>query len=498
MKKLILVLICVLFAVSAASCKIIINKPGSESSSNEAGTTKDSETSADTKPDDGIVLADLDAIVARTERQNIPVSTLRYFMMDQYSSFLNQYYYYLSYFGLDYTAPLHDQMYDEESGTTWYDYFLSLGKSALEQYAKFAEMAKKENIQLDETDIAGIDEYLANIEADAAENNMSFEDYMSEFMGDGMTKERVKAAVELSRLGYKYYLKIYDGIEISEEVIENEYLTNIKDYALVSYYEAYVKAADDETNTDDEIAAAKAEANETALRFKVLVEGGKSFVEAYNEVFPAGEGEEPAVESELLVEGAANAASLSKLEFIFDENTKQGDINLYTDENGNIYIVQCAALPYKDTAHAVNVRHILLDSSVFKTEEEALAKAEELVAQIKASSDPKATFISLVSDNSTDPGSNTNGGLYENVCPGDMVTEFNNWCFDPERQEGDVGYVLTDYGYHVMYLDSFGGEIWHIDCENKLRDSEFEKLAEDIYASVQITYDEDLAGRITK
>ena len=495
MKKLLLVLICIILVVSAASCKIIINKPGSEST--EQSTL--SETAAGTTaPEDDFAYADLDAIVARTERQSIPVSTLRYFMMDQYSSFLNQYYYYLSYFGLDYTAPLHDQMYDENEGTTWYDYFLSLGKSALEQYAKFAEMAIKEGIALDEEDIANIDEYIKNIETEAEKNSMTFEAYMSEYMGEGMTKERIRAAVELSRLGYKYYLKIYDSIEVSEELIEKEYKENIGNYALVSYNEAYVKAIYDETNTDEEIEAAKKEANETALRFKSLVEGGKSFVEAYNEVFPAGEGEEPAVESDLIVEAAANASSLSKLEFIFDENTKVGDISLYTDDNGNVYIVQCVALPYKDSTLSVNVRHILLDSSAYKSVDEALAKAEELVAQIKASSDPKATFISLVAEYSSDPGSNTAGGLYESVCPGDMVTEFNDWCFDPERQAGDVGYVLTDYGYHVMYLDGFGDEVWHIECENVLRDAEFEKLADDIYASVELTYDDDLASRITK
>ena len=489
MKRLFLTVICVLLALCIASCNIIINKPGDTNAETEAVTSYAHEH---------MELADLDAIVATTEKQQIPVSTLRYFMMDQYSSFLNNYYYYLSSWGFDYTAPLHDQIYDESDGTTWYGYFLKMGKQALEQYAKFAEMAIKENIQLDADDISGIDEYLNNIESAAAENNMSFEAYMAEYMGEGMTKERIRAAVELSRLGYKYYLKIYDGIEISEEQVEKEFRDNVKNYGLVDYREAYVKAEYDETNTDEEITAAKNAASETAQKFKESVEGGKSFVDAYNEFFPAAEGEEPAKESDLLVEGAANASSLEKLAFIFAEGTQQGDMNIYTDDNGNVYIIQCAALPYKNTATAVNVRHILLDSSQYSTEEAAEAKAKELVEQIKASADPKATFISLVADNSTDPGSNTKGGLYENVCPGDMVTEFNDWCFDPERQEGDVGYVLTDYGYHVMFFDGVGGEIWHIDCESTLRNAAFEKLADDIYASVEITYNEDLTDRITR
>ncbi len=490
MKKLFLILICLIIAASVVSCNVIINKPGD---------TADSQTEAVTQYEhEHMELADLDAIIATTEHQNIPVSTLRYFVMDQYSSFLNNYYYYLSYFGLDPNAPLHDQIYDKEKGTTWYEYFLSLGKKALEQYAKFAEMAIKENIALDQSDIDSIDEYIKNIEDAAEQNSLSFEGYMSEYMGDGMTKERLRAAVELSRLGYKYYLKVYDGIEVTAEQIEADFLENIKNYGLVDYSEAYVKAEYDETNTDEEIEAAKVAAADKAAAFKALVEGGKSFVEAYNETFPPAEGEAPLEESDLLVTGAANASSLEKLAFMFEEGAKAGDINVYTDENGNVYVVQCAAVPYKNTQKTVNVRHILLDSSAYSTEEAAEAKAKELVEEIKAASDPKAKFIELVDQHSTDPGSIATGGLYENVCPGDMVTEFNDWCFDPARQEGDVGYVLTDYGFHVMYFDSFGDEIWRVDCESALRDTSFEKIADDVYASVALTYNEELTDRITR
>ena len=78
------------------------------------------------------------------------------------------------------------------------------------------------------------------------------------------------------------------------------------------------------------------------------------------------------------------------------------------------------------------------------------------------------------------------------------MTEFNDWCFDPARQEGDVGYVLTDYGFHVMYFDSFGDEIWRVDCESALRDTSFEKIADDVYDSVALTYNEELTDRITR
>ena len=55
-------------------------------------------------------------------------------------------------------------------------------------------------------------------------------------------------------------------------------------------------------------------------------------------------------------------------------------------------------------------------------------------------------------EHSADPGSNTNGGLYTEVMQGDMVPEFDAWCFDEARQVGDTAVVRTDLGFHVMYF----------------------------------------------
>ncbi len=61
-------------------------------------------------------------------------------------------------------------------------------------------------------------------------------------------------------------------------------------------------------------------------------------------------------------------------------------------------------------------------------------------------------FATLANKNSTDTGSNTNGGLYENVNEGAMVAEFNEWIFDESRKAGDVGIVETEFGCHLIYF----------------------------------------------
>ena len=115
----------------------------------------------------------------------------------------------------------------------------------------------------------------------------------------------------------------------------------------------------------------------------------------------------------------------------------------------------------------VNVRHILFvpeggttDEATGQTtysEEEWEAcrvKAEDMLAMWTAGAQTEESFGALATAMTQDPGSKETGGLYENVTQGQMVEEFDAWCFDEARQTGDHGIVKTTYGYHVMYFVS--------------------------------------------
>ena len=56
---------------------------------------------------------------------------------------------------------------------------------------------------------------------------------------------------------------------------------------------------------------------------------------------------------------------------------------------------------------------------------------------------------------SEDAGSNTNGGLYEGIYRGQMVPEFNDFCFAGHKS-GDIGVVYGENsgyaGYHLVYF----------------------------------------------
>ena len=116
--------------------------------------------------------------------------------------------------------------------------------------------------------------------------------------------------------------------------------------------------------------------------------------------------------------------------------------------NGN----QCISRMISKKANAsAKASHILLaykgapQSSATRTKEEAQALANNLLAQVKAN---PGNFAMLAITNSDDPGSKNNGGEYDNITPGQMVPQFNDFVFN--NAIGSIGVVETDYGFHVI------------------------------------------------
>jgi hypothetical protein len=82
-----------------------------------------------------------------------------------------------------------------------------------------------------------------------------------------------------------------------------------------------------------------------------------------------------------------------------------------------------------------------------------LAAAEKIYEEWKNGDMTETHFGELANKYSHDQGGKvTNGGIYTYVKEGQMVAEFNDWCFDETRKPGDTGLVKTKFGYHIMYF----------------------------------------------
>ena len=108
-------------------------------------------------------------------------------------------------------------------------------------------------------------------------------------------------------------------------------------------------------------------------------------------------------------------------------------------------------------------------------------KAQALLDRWESGEATEEAFALLANEYSTDPGSNTKGGLYEYVYQGDMVETFDAWCFDESRKTGDTGLVKTTYGYHVMFY-SDDEALWVSKSREAIRS---EKISEFVDAAVE-------------
>ena len=165
-----------------------------------------------------------------------------------------------------------------------------------------------------------------------------------------------------------------------------------------------------------------------------------------------------------------------------DGTRRAGDVTV--EESGDhVYVVVFLS---RDDNHykTASVRHILVkaeaaEDGTYSDEAKAKAKAraEEILAEYQAGDKTEESFAALAEQYSEDTGSNTNGGLYENIHKGQMVREFNDFCFAP-HSKGDTAIVYGESGsyagYHVMYYVGEGELYSNTIAEQDLRSADAE------------------------
>ena len=113
-------------------------------------------------------------------------------------------------------------------------------------------------------------------------------------------------------------------------------------------------------------------------------------------------------------------------------------------------------------------------------------KAEQILKDWKSGDATEDSFAELANTYSDDTGSNTNGGLYEAVKEGQMVTNFNDWIFDASRKPGDTGIVESDYGYHIIYFVGDNKEEWYVNIKDTITSNKLNDYMADLTADIEV------------
>lgn len=411
---------------------------------------------------------------------------MNYFYMDAVNQFYSNYGSYAAMFGLDVTAPLNEQVTDEETGKTWADDFLDSAKENARAVYAMADAANAAGFTLSEDELASIETTGSNLDAYATLYGYSDADaYVKAMYGNGATKKSYLEYCKLSSLANAYYNHYGESLTYEDADLRAKEADNFSAYSSFTFNTYYLAAsrfleggttdADGKTTYSDEEKAASVAAAEEAA--KALTSEDITSVEDLNAAIaalPVNEGTDAS--STAYTDTLYSSVSSIYVDWVSDSSRKEGDLTYIANtstveaEDGtetttvNGYYVVYFVSSNDNSFPLVNVRHILVafeggtkdeatGTTTYSDEEKAAAKsaAEEILAQWKSGDATEDSFAALANEKSDD-GDGTTGGLYEDVYPGQMVTNFNDWCFDSSRKSGDTDIVETEYGYHVMYF----------------------------------------------
>ncbi len=375
--------------------------------------------------------------------------------------------------------------------------------------------ATQEGYELDEADAQNLDMIIQQYSSIASQSQVTLSHYLSVMFGPGVNEKVFREFFSKNQLGNKYYRDVYAGFTYDDATIDAKYEADPDNYNRVDFRSYLFTAEVPENKTDD----TKAASGETADKAKDQAENqekepDKAKAKADADAFAAQVKDAEDFKKQAAVLDSKKAAqdkndqqaqakqnadsSLTKgarklnlggelASWLFAGDRKANDVTVIEEPSG--YRVVMFMEKYKPTdIGSYTSRHILFqikEDDVEKTDEKMKAKAEEVLAQYKAGDQSEEAFAKLATELSDDKASAVNGGLTEDIRPGQFVAEYDKYCTDPARKNGDVEIVKTDYGYHIIYFIS-STEQWKTDIIDELRHADEQKFMSDLQAKTSI------------
>lgn len=397
-----------------------------------------------------------------------------FFYLSEFNQFYNNTSGYFSAL-IDTTKSLDEQQSMFAEDKTWADYFQDTVLENLKTLTAQYEAAVAAGAGLSDEDRQSIEDYIANFDSYAKAYNMRLNRFLAASFGRGTTEKSVRRLIEMNLIGSAYAQSVYDSGTYTEEELESYYQEHADSYDEIEYLTVYLSGTpvgedtDGDGKADEVTEAEKAAAMEQAREDAEAIAAAKS-VEEFEALAHEKTLGDP-TRSIDKVSGLNEAYSA----WLSDRNRVEGDMTSVGTDTG--YFAVCFLSRNDNHYRTVNVRHILIrpvdedaDGTISDAEK---AAAEEKINGIydewKAGEATEESFAALANEKSEDPGSNTNGGLYENIFKGQMVSEFDSFCF-AQHDSGDTGIVYNEStGYHLIYFVGQGRLYSSIMAEGAMR-----------------------------
>ena len=424
--------------------------------------------------------------------------------------------YMMAQYGMSAFAPSVDpkeQYTTEEQTATYHDKFMQSAMNSLVKVTALLDAAEAEGFSDDAAVQEYVDTQLSSIDSTAASYNYSRASYIKAMYGRYMTEGRFKQCLEREGLAEAYKNAHEDSLTYDDADLEKYYTEHKDELDTFSYDVCFINGAaanpvdeegnpltDEEGNTvtatDEEKAQAMEAARQSAEELVTALAEGGAFAQLA--LVRADADEKSSYSGDQSTVGSSLSTTYS--EWLTSADRTAGDVETFEIENSGVYVVRFNGRERAEDAYAtVDVRHILIKAETTDTDETdsngnpipsdeameaAKAKAQELLDQWKAGEATAESFGELANEYSDDPGSNTNGGLYQEVPRNQFFTEFNDWMFDTARKPGDTELIENtqsgQQGWHVVYLEKQGELLWRSTAEDSLRSDDMSAWTKEI------------------
>ncbi|NLB09795.1 MAG: hypothetical protein GX834_01810 [Clostridiaceae bacterium] len=380
------------------------------------------------------------------------------------------------------------------------------------------EEGKRKGFELSDSDQQTLEDSLENLrlqlEESAEQYNVTVPTLLKVTYGPGSRFEELEKFYTISYYAALYMEDYKQSVEISESEMQALYeegknLYDMVDYKAVEFVAEYPKQIDDESKLKIE--------NHTEAQAKKMqadLEAGRDFIESAIENVENSETKDSLSSEPYLFEHSFRTYNgISDFEvrnWLFDEEREPGDIailestseavsQLVTEEDDetedsaaqkfkSFIVVQFENRSRQDVL-PYTTRHILISSEegIETSDAKLKKKAEAVLEEYNTGEKTEDAFAELAKEYSAD-GNAQDGGLYEDISIGSFDEQYETWALDPQRQEGDIGLVKSQFGYHVIYyVGAEGEEAWKTDAATRILDQLVEEWREDLLSNTPVT-----------
>ncbi|MFI3313946.1 MAG: peptidylprolyl isomerase, partial [Eubacteriales bacterium] len=384
-----------------------------------------------------------------------------YYYKDAYLNYSSTYGDYISMI-LDTESPLDEQMYDDTTGETWADFFVSQAvTNAAATYELYdLAMAAGYTLPTDEADY--ITSTVESVEYIATMYGLTSGDaYLTQTYGRGASVEGYKEYMTISSTAFGYAQLVESNFSYDADTLTAAYLADPNAYDQVDYKIYYVSVDTGETNEDgtiiadmdaglalaEEMAAASYQNISEFDRYAVELATTDSKAEMYSD---------PSYT--LRTNTAIGDSNAALTDWLADDARQEGDTTVIQADDIAYYVAYYIGRP--DMQQVLpSVRDIFISATADETNTEdptGLIAAKTTVDTVLASYEAGEDFGTLASNYSSDANTYGNEGLYECYIPGTLAGIDESWLFDASRQAGDLTTIETDSGYYIFLYEGAG------------------------------------------